>query len=72
MLPPDPRLLSALSRNIRSECPDCRGSLAVMRVIGGRGGSQYWTQRCVRCGGIHLDIVDANTPAPGHDHRPAA
>ncbi len=42
---------------VRSECPQCRGELALLRVIGGRAGSEYWTQRCTRCGGIHLDIV---------------
>ena len=24
----------------------------------GRGGCEYWTMRCTRCGGIHLDIVE--------------
>ena len=42
---------------VRSECPECHGELAILRVIGGRAGSEYWTQRCTRCGGIHLDIV---------------
>jgi hypothetical protein len=26
-------------------------------VIGGRADYEYWTMRCTRCGGIHLDIV---------------
>ena len=43
--------------SVRSECPECRGKLAILRVIGGRAGTEYWTQRCIRCGGIHLDIV---------------
>jgi uncharacterized Zn finger protein len=43
--------------SVRAECPDCNGELAVLRVFGGRAGSEYWTQRCTRCGGIHLDIV---------------
>jgi rRNA maturation protein Nop10 len=30
-------------------------------VIAGSAGSEYWTLRCTRCGGIHLDIVK---PAP--------
>jgi hypothetical protein len=31
----------------------------VVRVIGGRrAGCEYWTMRCTRCGGIHLDIVN--------------
>jgi hypothetical protein len=45
-----------------------------MRVIGGREGSEYWTMRCIGCGGIHLDIINPRTPtpAPEHDNRPAA
>jgi hypothetical protein len=35
----------------------------VLRVIGGRGGTEYWTMRCTRCGGIHLDIVQTS-PEP--------
>jgi hypothetical protein len=60
------------SRDVRSHCPDCRGSLAVLRVMGGRAGAQYWALRCVSCGGIHLDIVDPLTPTPEHDSAPAA
>ena len=41
----------------RSTCPECKGRLAVLRIIAGRAGSEYWTMRCTRCGGIHLDIV---------------
>ena len=48
------------TRTVRSRCPQCSGSLAVMRVIGGKEQSEYWTMRCVRCGGIHLDIVRAD------------
>jgi uncharacterized Zn finger protein len=51
------------ARTVRSHCPECRGSLAVMRVIGGKAQSEYWTLRCVRCGGIHLDIVKPAAPA---------
>ena len=47
-------------RMVRTTCPECRGSLAVMRVIGGKAQSEYWTLRCTRCGGIHLDIVKIN------------
>ena len=46
---------------VRSHCPECRGSLAVMRVIGGKAQTEYWTLRCTRCGGIHLDIVKPQT-----------
>jgi uncharacterized Zn finger protein len=52
------------SASIRSNCPDCDGHLRVLRVIGGRAGSEYWTMRCVTCGGIHLDIVYGQSPAP--------
>ena len=44
-------------KTVRSQCPECSGSLAVMRVFGGKARSEYWTLRCTRCGGIHLDIV---------------
>jgi hypothetical protein len=52
------------SAAVRSTCPDCDGGLRVLRVIGGRAGTEYWTMRCVRCGGIHLDIVSSQSPAP--------
>ena len=46
-----------------SNCPDCDASLAVLRIIPGRAGAEYWTMRCTACGGIHLDIVKpANAP----------
>jgi uncharacterized Zn finger protein len=47
-LPPD---------QVRSDCPDCDARLAILRVIAGKAGSEYWTMRCTRCGGVHLDIV---------------
>jgi uncharacterized Zn finger protein len=43
--------------SVRSDCPQCNARLAVLRVIGGKAGSEYWTMRCTRCGGIHLDVV---------------
>ena len=46
------------SVTVLSSCPDCQARLAVLRVIGGRAGCEYWTMRCVGCGGIHLDIVN--------------
>ena len=52
----------ATSRQVLNNCPDCSAELAVMRIIGGRGGAEYWTLRCVRCGGIHLDIVKGKAP----------
>ncbi len=52
------------SAAVRSNCPDCEGQLKVLRVIGGRAGSEYWTMRCTRCGGIHLDIIKGSSPSP--------
>jgi hypothetical protein len=46
-----------------SNCPQCNAGLAVLRVFAGRAGCEYWTMRCKRCGGIHLDIVQAS-PSP--------
>ena len=46
---------------VLSTCPDCSASLAVLRIIPGRAGAEYWTMRCTRCGGIHLDIVNRST-----------
>ena len=60
---------SASSDDVRSSCPDCEGQLRVLRVIGGRAGAEYWTMRCVRCGGIHLDIL---TGGPSPSPAPAA
>jgi DNA-directed RNA polymerase subunit M/transcription elongation factor TFIIS len=42
-----------------SHCPQCHAPLAILRIIAGRSGSEYWTFRCTRCGGIHLEIVKA-------------
>ena len=50
--PPPP---SSAAR-VLSNCPQCNAELAVLRIIPGRS-SEYWTLRCTRCGGIHLDIV---------------
>nr|WP_079600478.1 zf-TFIIB domain-containing protein [Bradyrhizobium erythrophlei] len=44
---------------VLSDCPQCHAELAILRVIPGRSGSEYWALRCTRCGGIHLDIVKA-------------
>jgi hypothetical protein len=43
-----------------TNCPDCQADLAVLRIIPGRASAEYWTMRCTRCGGIHLDIVAAS------------
>ncbi|MBR0698035.1 hypothetical protein [Bradyrhizobium lablabi] len=42
---------------VKTSCPECAAELAVLRVIPGRA-AEYWTMRCVGCGGIHLDVVD--------------
>jgi uncharacterized Zn finger protein len=42
---------------VRSDCPDCGARLAILCVIKGKAESEYWTMRCTRCGGVHLDIV---------------
>jgi hypothetical protein len=51
------------STQVTSNCPQCSASLAVLRIIPGKAGAEYWTMRCTRCGGIHLDIVKADSPA---------
>jgi hypothetical protein len=39
----------------------------VLRIIPGRADAEYWTMRCTRCGGIHLDIVGASEVTQGSD-----
>jgi uncharacterized Zn finger protein len=51
---------------ILSSCPQCSAGLVVMSIIPGRtgrDGCEYWTMRCTRCGGIHLDIVSPKAGA---------
>jgi uncharacterized Zn finger protein len=46
---------------VLSACPHCSAGLVVLKIIPGRigrGGCEYWTMRCTRCGSIHLDIVE--------------
>jgi DNA-directed RNA polymerase subunit M/transcription elongation factor TFIIS len=50
------------SQQVMSDCPQCGASLAVLRIIPGKAGDEYWTMRCTKCGGIHLDIVKADSP----------
>jgi Zn finger protein HypA/HybF involved in hydrogenase expression len=73
LVPPRP----AHATTARSHCPDCNGALAVLRVIPGGAKleasseakpetksetrSEYWTMRCTKCGGIHLDILKAKS-----------
>jgi uncharacterized Zn finger protein len=52
------------SAAVKSSCPQCDADLVILRVIPGKSGSEYWTLRCIRCGGIHLDIVKASAPSP--------
>jgi Zn finger protein HypA/HybF involved in hydrogenase expression len=44
-----------------SKCPQCSATPAILRIITGRSGSEYWTMRCPGCGAIHLDIVNPST-----------
>jgi uncharacterized Zn finger protein len=64
MSQPEPTPAAQSSGQVMSSCPQCSGALAVLRIIAGRGGAEYWTMRCVKCGGIHLDIVKAEAAAP--------
>jgi uncharacterized Zn finger protein len=53
-----------------SSCPQCGAGLVVMSIITGRashGGCEYWTMRCTRCGGIHLDIVNSKATEDSDD-----
>ena len=59
----EPEPASKPSRPVMSNCPQCSASLAVLRIIPGKAGAEYWTMRCTKCGGIHLDIVKADSPA---------
>jgi len=52
------------SATVLSICPQCDADLVILRVIPGKSGSEYWTLRCIGCGGIHLDIVKASSPPP--------
>jgi uncharacterized Zn finger protein len=56
-------LTKSPSAAMLSSCPQCTAPLAILRVIAGRSGSEYWTLRCTKCGGIHLDIVKSSAPA---------
>jgi uncharacterized Zn finger protein len=49
---------------VRSNCPECDAGLKVLRIISGRAGAEYWTMRCTKCGGIHLDIVKGPSSSP--------
>jgi len=51
------------STQVTAVCPLCNAELTVLRIIPGRAGIEYWTLRCTRCGGIHLDTVEGSSPA---------
>jgi hypothetical protein len=57
MLESDVKPAASPAVAVLSNCPQCDADLAVLRIIPGRAGSEYWTMRCTKCGGIHLDIV---------------
>jgi uncharacterized Zn finger protein len=62
--------LSPPSPPVMSACPQCSAGLVVLKINSGRtarGGCEYWTMRCTRCGGIHLDIVNAAAAAEDSD-----
>ena len=63
MSQPEPEPAAQPPRQVMSNCPQCSASLAVLRIIPGKAGAEYWTMRCTKCGGIHLDIVKADSPA---------
>jgi hypothetical protein len=56
----DARAILPPAATTRSKCPQCEAHLTVLRIIPGRL-SEYWTLRCTRCGGIHLDIVKTSS-----------
>jgi uncharacterized Zn finger protein len=57
MLDSDVKPAPSSADPVLSNCPQCTAGLVVLRIISGRAGSEYWTMRCTKCGGIHLDIV---------------
>jgi uncharacterized Zn finger protein len=54
-------ILPLAAAKVRARCPQCNARLAILRVIAGKAGSEYWTMRCTKCGGIHLDIVSPSS-----------
>ena len=45
-----------------SNCPDC-SALALGPAASSPAAPvpEYWTMRCTRCGGVHLDIINPST-----------
>jgi hypothetical protein len=60
-------LARSYARSVLAKCPECDGDLAVLRVIGGRAGCEYWTMRCTHCGGIHLDVLQPRSAREDDD-----
>ena len=46
---------------VLSRCPQCDAHLAILSVISGSAGAEYWAMQCSGCNGIHLDIVEPPT-----------
>ena len=61
MSQPEPGPAQQPSRQVMSNCPQCSASLVVLRIIPGKANAEYWTMRCTKCGGIHLDIVKTDS-----------
>ena len=62
-------LESEAEQAVRTHCPQCDAELKVLRIItGGRAGAEYWALRCTGCGGIHLDIVEAEASRSTEQH----
>ena len=64
---PQATAISSAQPSRLTNCPDCQADLTVLRIIPGRADTEYWTMRCTRCGGIHLDIVRASEVRPDSD-----
>lgn len=46
---------------VLSRCRHCNGELAVLSVINGRAGLEYWALQCIACHGVDLDIIEPPT-----------
>jgi uncharacterized Zn finger protein len=66
---PQATAISSAQPSWLTNCPDCQADLTVLRIIPGRAGAEYWTMRCTKCGGIHLDIVKASEVRGADDLR---
>jgi uncharacterized Zn finger protein len=64
MLESETKSTRSPSAPVLSNCPQCDAELVILRVLPGKSGSEYWTLRCIGCGGIHLDIVKTSPQSP--------